>query len=141
VEISTLSLLNFNQGRACLTQSCIYTSIELTFLKRYQQFLTASAAGYKILYEIGSKSLSVMLRSESPSSKREKLHTVAASNNRTHTPCSLYYCLFVSIWLLFFAHIPFVVHHEFNPATAIQLGGRLERTNPPFSWFLYTVSV
>jgi len=36
-----------------------------------------------------------VLRLESPSGKGEKLHTVAASNNRDHTPRSLYYCLLV----------------------------------------------
>ena len=36
----------------------------------------------------------VVLRSESPSGKCVKLHTVAASNNRDHTPRSLYCCLF-----------------------------------------------
>jgi len=56
-----------------------------------------------------------MLRSESPSGKCAKLHTVAASNNRDHAPQSLCYCLFVpQISVLFFAHIPFVVNHTFN---------------------------
>jgi len=36
-----------------------------------------------------------LLRLESPSSKCAKIHTVAASNNRDHTPSSPYYCLFV----------------------------------------------
>jgi len=39
--------------------------------------------------------LLVLLQSESLSSKRAKLHTVAASNNRDHAPQSLYHCLFV----------------------------------------------
>jgi len=34
------------------------------------------------------------MRSESPSGKCAKLHTVAASNSRDHMPWSLYYCLF-----------------------------------------------
>jgi len=34
----------------------------------------------------------ILLRSESPSDKCAKLHTVAASNNRNHMPWSLYYC-------------------------------------------------
>jgi len=34
------------------------------------------------------------MRSESPSSKCAKLHTVAASSNRDHAAQSLYYCLF-----------------------------------------------
>jgi len=36
----------------------------------------------------------VLMRSESPSGKCAKLHTVAASNNRDHMPWSLYFCLF-----------------------------------------------
>ena len=36
----------------------------------------------------------MVLRSESPSGKCAKLHTVAASNNRDHALRSLYYCLF-----------------------------------------------
>jgi len=35
-----------------------------------------------------------LLRQESPSGMCAKLHTVAASNNRDHSPRSLYYCLF-----------------------------------------------
>jgi len=35
-----------------------------------------------------------LLRSESPSGKCAKLHTVAANNNRDHMSWSLYYCLF-----------------------------------------------
>jgi len=35
-----------------------------------------------------------VLRSESPSGKCAKLHTLAASNNRDHLTRSLYYCLF-----------------------------------------------
>jgi len=35
-----------------------------------------------------------LLRSESPSGKCAKLHTVAANNNRDHAPRSLSYCLF-----------------------------------------------
>jgi len=37
----------------------------------------------------------LVLRSEIPSGKCTKLHTVAASNNRDHMPWSLYYCLFM----------------------------------------------
>ena len=58
-----------------------------------------------------------LLRSGSPSGKCAKLRTVAASNNRDHTPWSLCYCLFaphMCIWVLFFAHIPFVVNCTFN---------------------------
>ena len=37
------------------------------------------------------------------------------SNNRDHVPQSLYYCVFVRHkWMLFFAHIPFVVNHAYN---------------------------
>jgi len=38
-----------------------------------------------------------MLQSESPSSMCAKLNTVPASNNRVHTPWSLYYCLFAPL--------------------------------------------
>jgi len=59
-----------------------------------------------------------VLRSENPSGKYAKLHTVAASNNRNHLARSLYYCLFTAhatfIWVLFFAHIPLVVNHTFK---------------------------
>ena len=37
----------------------------------------------------------ILLRSESPSGKCAKLHTVVASNNRDYMPWSLYCCLFV----------------------------------------------
>jgi len=36
----------------------------------------------------------ILLRSESQSGMCAKLHTVATSNNRNHTPRSFYYCLF-----------------------------------------------
>jgi len=58
-----------------------------------------------------------VLRSGSPSGMCAKLHTAAASNNRDHAPRSLYYCLFaphIYIWVLLFAHIPFVVNWTFN---------------------------
>ena len=88
-----------------------------------------------------------MLRSESPSGKCAKLHTVAASNNRDHPTRSLWWLpsgsaincspgsqallkvtnqdhsigitllLLVRapyIWVIFFAHIPFVVNRTFN---------------------------
>ena len=68
--------------------------------------------------------LMLVLRSEIPSGMCAKLRTVAASNNRVHMPWSLDYCLFTShIWVMFFAHIPFVVNHTFN-ATPI---GRLQQ--------------
>ena len=37
----------------------------------------------------------ILLRSESPSGKFAKIHTVIASNNKDHAPQSLYYWLFV----------------------------------------------
>ena len=40
-----------------------------------------------------------MLRSESPSGKCAKLHTVAASNNRDHPTRSLYYCFAPHIYI------------------------------------------
>ena len=59
-----------------------------------------------------------LLRSESPSGKvkREKLCTMAASNNRDHTPRSLYYCLFAPrIYIVFlFVHIPFELNCAFQ---------------------------
>jgi len=86
------------------------------------------------------ESFMVLLRSESPSGICAKLRTVAASNNRDNAPQSLfaYASHFVQsytslyrqrlpgavtllllvratfIWVLFFAHIPFVVNHTFN---------------------------
>jgi len=71
-----------------------------------------------------------LLRSESPSGKCAKLRTVAASNNRDHLTRSLYYCLFaphVYIWVLFFAHIPFVVNHTFNATPPERLQRYLQR--------------
>jgi len=47
-----------------------------------------------------------LLRLESLSRKCAKFHTVAASKNRDHTSCSLYFCLFAPpIWVLLFTHI------------------------------------
>jgi len=63
-----------------------------------------------------------LLRSESPSSKCAKLHTVAANNNRDHMPWSLYCCLFAPhilyMGVILRAH-PFVVNRAFN-ATPIE---------------------
>jgi len=58
----------------------------------------------------------LLLRSESPSGKCAKLHTLAAGNNRDHPTRSLYNCLFAPqiTWVLFFAPIPFVVNGTFN---------------------------
>jgi len=53
------------------------------------------------------KFLLLVLRSESQSGKRTNLHTVAACNNRVHTLCSLYYCLFaphIFVGVIFHAH-------------------------------------
>ena len=57
-----------------------------------------------------------MLRSEMPSGMCAKLRTVAASNNRVHTPRSLCYCLFTPhiCMVLFFTHILLVVNHTIN---------------------------
>ena len=47
----------------------------------------------------------------------QKLHTVAASNNRDHMPWSLLllvHTTHIYIWVFFFAHIPFVVNRTFN---------------------------
>jgi len=62
--------------------------------------------------------LTQLLRSESPSGKCTKLHTVAASNSRVHLTRSLYFCLFV-LRVLFFAHILFVVNRAFS-ATPVE---------------------
>jgi len=57
----------------------------------------------------------ILLRSESPSSKRAKFHIVAASNNRDHTPRSLYCCFSRHNTGTFVAHITtFVVNCTFN---------------------------
>ena len=50
------------------------------------------------------------------STKTAKLRTVAACNNRDHASQSLLLLLVRAtyIYLLFFAHTPFVVHHTFN---------------------------
>ena len=37
------------------------------------------------------------MRSEGPSGKHAKLHTVSASNNGDHTPCALNYCLLAEV--------------------------------------------
>jgi len=65
-----------------------------------------------------------LLRSEIPSGMCAELRTVAASNNRDRPTRSLYYCLFVPhilLWVLFFAHIPFVVNRTFNATPAQRL--------------------
>ena len=92
-------------------------------------------ATHKAMYSVD---LGEVLRSQSPSGKCAKLHTVAASNNRDHMPWSLLACASMfnrsnvtisrdymprsllllvratHIWVLFFAHIPFVVNRTFN---------------------------
>jgi len=59
-----------------------------------------------------------LLRSESPSGKCANRHTVAASNNRDHTPGSLLFVGATYISLLFFEHIPFVVNRAFSATPA-----------------------
>ena len=57
---------------------------------------------------------------------RSVVHIVTIT--RDYTPRSLYYCLFAPhIWVLFFAHIPFVVNHTFNatPTESLQQHQRL----------------
>ena len=68
-----------------------------------------------------------LLRSESLSGKFTKLHTVAASKNRNHAPRSLYYCI-PYIWVLFFAHIPFVVEARIHRNASKEVA----TTSPPF---------
>ena len=59
--------------------------------------------------------ITILLRSEIPSDMCAKLCTVAASNNRDHARNLSYYCLLATcIVVLFFMHIPFVVHHTIN---------------------------
>ena len=59
----------------------------------------------------------LLLRPEIPSGKCAKLHTVAAGNNRDNATRSFYRCLFATyIWVLFLAHIPFVVHRALHTA-------------------------
>jgi len=60
----------------------------------------------------------LLLRSEIPNGKCAKLHTVAASNDRDHTPWSLYFtaCSCHLYMVLFFAHFPFVVNRTCNAA-------------------------
>jgi len=56
-----------------------------------------------------------MLRLEILSGMCTKLRTVAASNNRDHSPQSLLLLLARAyIMVLFFTHIPFVVNHTIN---------------------------
>jgi len=52
-----------------------------------------------------------LLPSNGLSSMHAKLHTVAASNDRDHMPWSLLLLVIaIPIWMLFFAHIPFMVN-------------------------------
>jgi len=55
-----------------------------------------------------------VLQPESVSGNCTKFHTEAASNNRDHMSWSLYSCLFVPHWVLFFVHILFVVNRTFH---------------------------
>jgi len=91
----------------------------------------------------------VLLRSESPTSKCAKLHTVAASNNRDHAPRSLYYCLFschIYMGVVLHAHsvrgephiqhnasievaIVFVIPREFSVTVVLK----------PFLWCIYSL--
>jgi len=55
-----------------------------------------------------------------------KLHTVAASNNRDHAPQSLLLLVRATYtWVLFFAHIPFVVNRTFNTTSTERLQQKL----------------
>jgi len=65
----------------------------------------------------------ILLRSESPSGKCAKLHTVAATNNRDyHLTRSLIACLrHIRVCVLFFVHIiPFVVNCTLFNATSTE---------------------
>ena len=73
-----------------------------------------------------------MLRSESPSGKRAKLRTVAASNDRDHAPRSLYYCLFAPrIYSVFFANTTFVVNRAFQRNASGVVATSLPSYNEP----------
>jgi len=76
----------------------------------------------------------LLLRSESPRGKCAKLRTVAASNNRNHTPRSLTFaCSHHRYVVLFFAHIPFVVNRAFSATPAERFHQHpsfLQRTAP-----------
>jgi len=71
----------------------------------------------------------ILLRSESPSGMCAKLRTVVASNNRDHTPRSLYYCLFEPRIYgdVLRAHS---VHGE--PHIQRNANGEVTTTSPPF---------
>ena len=57
----------------------------------------------------------ILLRPESLSGKCTMLLTVAATNNRDHLSRSLYLLVCATyIWVIFFAHILFVVNRTFN---------------------------
>ena len=72
----------------------------------------------------------VLLRSESPSGKCAKLHTVSASNNRDHLMRLLYYCLFaphVYMGVVLRAHpVRGESHIQCNAS------GEVATTSPPF---------
>jgi len=82
---------------------CIEMTLKMSNMKFFNQSDVIDFSGHAvklILHQwnryIRSTRLYVgsLLRSESPSGKCAKLHTVAASNNRDHASCSLCYCLF-----------------------------------------------
>jgi len=61
----------------------------------------------------------IALRSESPSGKCAKLHTVATTNNRdTCRNHSIIACSHHIYMVLFFAHIPFMVNRTFSATPA-----------------------
>jgi len=70
----------------------------------------ACTVGHMVAFTVNAAL--VVLRSESPSGKCAKLHTVAASNNWDHPiiACSWH----IHKWVIFFAHIPFMVNRTFN---------------------------
>jgi len=58
-----------------------------------------------------------LLRMESPSGRCTKLHTVVAGNKRSPdeiTLLLLVWVTYMSIWMIFFTHIPFMVNYTFN---------------------------
>jgi len=73
---------------------CAYPGVESAI--RFQLYITSSQSSYTLI-AAGVKISKVLLRSESPSGKRAKLRTVAASNTKDHASQSLYYCLFTPL--------------------------------------------
>jgi len=90
----------------------------------------------------------VLLRSQSPSGKGAKLHTMTASNNRNHMPCLLFLPVHAThTSMLFLAHIPFVVHRTCDGASTIRcrivleplLPGHSAQNQTIFDWSRFSI--